>query len=72
MKGFRRNFLKLISFSCLSSLLFPYNFLSAITKKIINPNLTDKQKEIMLKEGTERPYTSPLNQEKKRRFFLLC
>ena len=72
MKRFRRKFLRILGLSYFLSLLSPHNLLYAITKKIINPNLTDKQKEIMLKEGTERPYTSPLNQEKKRRFFLLC
>ena len=51
------------------TILFPYNLLYAVTKKIINPNLTDKQKKIMLKEDTERPYSSPLNQEKREGFF---
>tara|TARA_B110000495_G_C22760192_1_gene445161 strand:- start:170 stop:634 length:465 start_codon:yes stop_codon:yes gene_type:complete len=69
MKSFRRNFLKLLSFTCLSTLLFPYNLLRAVTKKIINPNLTEKQKKIMLEEDTERPYSSPLNQEKGEGFF---
>ena len=69
MKSFRRNFLKLLSFTCLSTLLFPYNLLRAVTKKIINPNLTEKQKKIMLEEDTGRPYSSPLNQEKREGFF---
>ena len=69
MKSFRRNFLKFLSYTCLSTLLFPYNLLRAVTKKIINPNLTEKQKKIMLKEDTERPYSSPLNQEKREGFF---
>jgi peptide-methionine (R)-S-oxide reductase len=69
MKSLRRNFLKTISLSYISTLLFPYNLLYAVTKKIINPNLTDKQKKIMLKEDTERPYSSPLNQEKREGFF---
>ena len=69
MKNFRRNFLKLITLSYLSTLLFPYNFLRAMTKKIINPNLTDKQKKIMFEDGTEVPYSSPLNQEKRDGFF---
>ena len=50
-------------------MLFPYNFLSAVTKKIINLNLTDKQKKIMFEEATESPYSSPLNQEKREGFF---
>ena len=69
MKNFRRNFLKLITLSYISTLLFPYNFLRAMTKKIINPNLTDKQKKIMFEDGTEVPYSSPLNQEKRDGFF---
>jgi|TARA_B100001093_G_scaffold505337_1_gene562537 peptide-methionine (R)-S-oxide reductase len=69
MKVIRRKFLKLLSFSCLSLLSFPYNLLNAITKKIINPNLTIEQKKIMLNEATERPYSSALNQEKREGFF---
>ena len=69
MKNFRRNFLKFLSFTLFSTLLFPYNLLSEIKKKILNPNLTDKQKKIMLEEDTERPYSSPLNQEKREGFF---
>ena len=69
MKIIRRKFLKLLSFSCLSLLSFPYNLLNAITKKIINPNLTIEQKKIMLNEATERPYSSALNQEKREGFF---
>ena len=69
MINFRRKFLKLLGLSYLSALLFPYNLVHAISKKIINPNLTDKQKKIMLDEGTERPYSSPLNDEKREGFF---
>ena len=32
-------------------------------------NLTDEQKNIMLNEATERPYSSPLNHEKRKGFF---
>ncbi len=39
----RRNFIKLFSVSVLSLLLLPYKFLYAVTKKIINQNLTDEQ-----------------------------
>jgi peptide-methionine (R)-S-oxide reductase len=69
VKSFRRHFLKLLGFSYLSVALFPYNFLHAAIKKIINPNLSDEQKKIMLDENTERPYSSPLNQEKRKGFF---
>ena len=69
MKSFRRHFLKLLGFSILSVALFPYNSLYAVIKKIINPNLSDEQKKIMFDENTERPYSSPLNQEKRTGFF---
>ena len=44
MKNFRRNFLKLFGLSFLSTIVMPYNLLYALTKKIINPNLTEEQK----------------------------
>ena len=60
----KRNFLKLSGLSFLSLVLLPYRLLYSATKKIINQNLTDEQKNIMFNEATERPYTSPLNYEK--------
>ena len=69
MTNFRRQFLKLLSFSCLSSIILPYNLLYAATKKIINPNLTEEQKKIMFNESTERPFSSDLNYEKRKGFF---
>jgi len=39
------------------------------TKKIINSNLSDEQKNIMLNEATERQYSSHLNPEKIKGFF---
>ena len=69
MKYSRRNFFKLIGASFLSTILLPYKFLYAVTKKIVNPDLTEKQKDIMFNEGTERPYSSPLNHEKRNGFF---
>tara|TARA_B110000259_G_scaffold187008_1_gene239816 strand:- start:2445 stop:2912 length:468 start_codon:yes stop_codon:yes gene_type:complete len=65
----KRFFLKLIGLSYFSVLLLPYNFLYSVTKKIINPNLTKEQKKIMLDESTERPFSSPLNEEKRKGFF---
>ena len=69
MKHLRRNFFKLIGVSFLSTVLIPYKFLYSATKKIINQNLTEKQKDIMFNEGTERPYSSSLNHEKRNGFF---
>ncbi len=47
----RRNFLKYLSLAIFSSFIIPLNSLFANTKKIINKNLTKKQKEIMFNEG---------------------
>ncbi len=69
MKSSKRQFLKFLGLSYLSIILFPYNLLHAVSKKIINPNLSEKQKQIMLDEATEKPYSSPLNQEKRKGFF---
>jgi peptide-methionine (R)-S-oxide reductase len=69
MKNIRRKFLKLLGLSYLLTIILPYNLLHAVTKKIINPNLTEEQKKIMFNEATERPFTSPLNNEKRKGFF---
>ena len=55
----RRKILKLLGLSILFVSL-PYQFLKSATKKIINPDLTKAQKDIMFNEGTERPFTSKL------------
>jgi peptide-methionine (R)-S-oxide reductase len=69
MKIIRRKFLKLISLSCLSIIILPYNFLYSTTKKIFNQNLTKEQKKIMFDESTEKAFSSPLNNEKRKGFF---
>jgi peptide-methionine (R)-S-oxide reductase len=69
MISIRRKFLKLFTFISLSTNFFPINFLYAATKQIINPNLTNEQKKIMLDEATEKAFTSPLNNEKRKGFF---
>ena len=66
---FRRNFLKLLSFSCVLFLSLPYKFLSSATKKIINPKLSKTQKDIMFNESTERPFTSKLLKEDRKGFY---
>jgi peptide-methionine (R)-S-oxide reductase len=70
MKKTKRKYLKVLSLAIIAGLLFPYKLISAATKKVINPDLTDEQKKIMFKEGTEKPFTSPLNNEKRKGFFL--
>jgi peptide-methionine (R)-S-oxide reductase len=69
IKTFRRKFLKLLGLTYLSYFILPYRTLYSVTKKIINPNLTDEQKKIMFGERTERAFTSPLNNEKRKGFF---
>ena len=69
MINYKRNFLKLFGLTFLAAFLAPINLLYSATKKIINPNLTKEQKKIMLKESTERAYSSPLNDEKREGFF---
>ena len=69
MKKNKRKYLKFLGSSIILTSLFPYNLLVAATKKIINPNLTEEQKKIMFKESTERPFSSPLNNEKRKGFF---
>ena len=66
---FRRNFLKLFSFSCILFLSLPYKLLSSATKKIINPKLSKTQKDIMFNESTERPFTSELLKEDRKGFY---
>ena len=68
MKFSKRKFVKILSFSALVS-LFPIKTLLAATKKIINPNLSKEQKNIMFNEGTERPFTSDLLKEKRKGFY---
>ena len=65
----KRKFLKLLGFSIISSLFLPFNFILAASKKILNQDLTSEQKNIMFNEGTERPYSSPLNKEKRKGFY---
>ena len=66
----KRKLLKLLGISFVSVFVFPYKFLYSTSKKIINPNLTKKQKKIMLEEDTERPFSSSLNEEKRKGFYL--
>ena len=64
----RRKFLKWLGLSVffISS---PYQLLKSATKKIINPDLTKSQKDIMFNEGTERPFTSELLKEDRKGFY---
>jgi peptide-methionine (R)-S-oxide reductase len=68
MKIYKRKFLRLIGLSIFSAFL-PINYLLASAKKIINPNLSNQQKNVMFNEGTERPYSSELLNEKRKGFY---
>ena len=68
MKFSKRKFTKILSFSALV-LLFPVKTLLAATKKIINSDLSEQQKNIMFNKGTERPFTSELLKEKRKGFY---
>ncbi len=65
----KRKFLKLFGSSILVFFLLPYKFLYSGTKKLINKNLTDEQKNILFNEGTERPFSSSLLNEKREGFY---
>tara|TARA_B100000963_G_scaffold73536_1_gene61478 strand:- start:931 stop:1392 length:462 start_codon:yes stop_codon:yes gene_type:complete len=69
MKLGKRKFLKILGFFTYSSFLFHFNLLKASSKKIINQNLSKKQKDIMFNEGTERPFSSDLINEKRDGFY---
>mgnify|MGYP001253132278 CR=1 FL=1 len=65
----KRKTLKVLGASFFSLIFLPFNYLYSAAKKVINPALTDEQKDIMFNEGTERPFTSKLNQEKREGFY---
>ena len=69
MKLVKRKFVKIIGFSIFSTILLPFTLLKASEKKIINPNLSKEQKDIMFNESTERPFTSKLLNEKRKGFY---
>ena len=71
MKFGKRKFIKYLSFSVFSILLVQLKLLVASTKKFINPNLSDQQKKIMFKEGTETPFSSELLKEKEMVFIIV-
>ena len=68
MKLFKRKFVKIIGLTLIST-FFPFRYLFSESKKIINPDLSYKQKNIMFKEDTERPYSSDLLNEKRKGFY---
>mgnify|MGYP001288331794 FL=1 len=65
----RRKFIKLFGLNILTFFLFPYKFVNSKTKIIINQNLSEKQKNILFNEGTERPFSSSLLYENREGFY---
>ena len=66
----KRNFIKLITSTFVSFFFINISSLYAkIEKKIINKSLTEQQKKIMFKEGTEKPFTSSLINETRDGFY---
>jgi len=68
MQFLKRKFVKFLGFSILLT-IYPVRSLLASAKKAINPNLSKKQKDIMFNEGTERPFSSELLNEKREGFY---
>ena len=56
----RRKFLQILTTSLTAMFIAPFNLAYAVTKKIINKNLTEEQKDILFNEGSEKPFTSAL------------
>tara|TARA_Y100000816_G_C26065890_1_gene560167 strand:+ start:744 stop:1205 length:462 start_codon:yes stop_codon:yes gene_type:complete len=69
MKLDKRKFIKIVGLSILPAILLPFTQLKASAKKIINPNLSNKQKDIMFNEKTEKPFSSKLLNEKRKGFY---
>jgi len=65
----KRKFNKILGFSIISVFFIPINFLKAATKRIINQKLSNKQIDVMFNEGTERPFSSELLNEKRNGFY---
>tara|TARA_Y100001935_G_scaffold77299_1_gene64594 strand:+ start:413 stop:871 length:459 start_codon:yes stop_codon:yes gene_type:complete len=65
----KRKFIQIILATFTSFIILPKYLYAKVEKKIINKSLTDEQKKIMFKEGTERPFTSSLNYETREGFY---
>ncbi len=65
----KRKFVKFLCFSITFVVFYPLNSLLSSAKKVINPNLSKEQKEIMFDEETERPFSSKLLNEKRKGFY---
>ncbi len=61
----KRKFVKVFTLGAIF-ILSNFKYLFATTKKIINQNLSEEQKNIMFNEGTERAFTSSVLNEKRK------
>ena len=61
----RRKILNLLGY-CLICTCFSFKTILAATKKIINQNLSNQQKDIMFNQGTERAFSSSLLNENRK------
>ena len=68
MQFLKRKFVKFLGFSIFLT-IYPVRSLLASAKKVINPNLSKKQRDIMFNEDTERPFSSKLLNEKRDGFY---
>ena len=68
MQFLKRKFVKFLGFSIFLT-IYPVRSLFASAKKVINPNLSKKQRDIMFNEDTERPFSSKLLNEKRQGFY---
>jgi len=69
MKFKKRKFMRYFGFSLIITFFSSLNPLKASSKKIINPNLSKEQKNIMFNESTEKPFSSKLLNEKRNGYY---
>ena len=66
----RRKFIKFVCSCYLASNIIPFSIAySSNQKKLINKSLSESQKKVMFEEGTERPFSSHLNYEKREGYY---
>ena len=69
MNFLKRKFSIILGISIISIFFIPFKIASGASKKAINPDLSEKQKNIMFNEDTERPFSSELLNENRKGFY---
>ena len=69
MNFLKRKFSIILGISIISVFFIPFKIVSGSSKKAINPDLSEKQKNIMFNEDTERPFSSELLNEYRKGFY---